>query len=481
MNINLVYDFESVNGYMCNSIDPLFYKKLYTNSFKCTKYVIDSIGSIDDMEFHSNEFNLNYFDNNISISSLTESILNQKDIFVYPLASNGKNHFSFGVDSNYKNSSIIDLISEKAKYLLKNYKNFKVLIYVGLEHEMPIEYFKQIYITLQNNNINPNKIWIVSNNFKNKDNNIKFLQKFGMSIDIQLNFLVFYEQLKTKGNEVIDNINNNLLLSDKDEIKIKSNKCLMLNRRLHWHRKMFLSLLQDDGLLDNNLISFNFDFENTKFTKFETGILNDNYLKVDMFFSKDDFNINVLSNSLKNKILNGYSKLKKIKKQVLDVSDLSLIDGRRLELDNVELYKNSYFSIVSETEFFENWNNYTTEKILKPIQQLHPFILVGRPHSLKYLKLYGFKTFSDFWDESYDDEFINPKRMEMIYSLFVKLNNKSDDEWVILLKSIKDILIYNRNVLKQYAGINNDTLIRDNFKKYLSNEHHNENPKLLQT
>ena len=46
-------------------------------------------------------------------------------------------------------------------------------------------------------------------------------------------------------------------------------------------------------------------------------------------------------------------------------------------------------------------NSRTTEKILKPIQQYHPFILLGM-YGLQNLRNLGFKTFDSVWDESYD-------------------------------------------------------------------------------
>jgi hypothetical protein len=65
-------------------------------------------------------------------------------------------------------------------------------------------------------------------------------------------------------------------------------------------------------------------------------------------------------------------------------------------------YQTSLISVVTETNF-ENNDIFNTEKIFKPMVHRHPFILVGPYKTLKYLKDMGYKTFSDFWDESYDD------------------------------------------------------------------------------
>jgi hypothetical protein len=65
-------------------------------------------------------------------------------------------------------------------------------------------------------------------------------------------------------------------------------------------------------------------------------------------------------------------------------------------------YQTSLISVVTETNF-ENNDIFNTEKIFKPMVHRHPFILVGPYKTLEYLKEMGYKTFSDFWDESYDD------------------------------------------------------------------------------
>jgi hypothetical protein len=58
--------------------------------------------------------------------------------------------------------------------------------------------------------------------------------------------------------------------------------------------------------------------------------------------------------------------------------------------------------------------HHLTEKTFKPIAMGMPFVIVGTQGSLKYLRSYGFKTFGDLWDESYDDEPDDSKRIEKI-------------------------------------------------------------------
>jgi len=56
---------------------------------------------------------------------------------------------------------------------------------------------------------------------------------------------------------------------------------------------------------------------------------------------------------------------------------------------------------VLET-LFDDTRWHLTEKSLRPIACGKPFILAATPGSLQYLQSYGFETFSDLIDESYD-------------------------------------------------------------------------------
>ena len=61
----------------------------------------------------------------------------------------------------------------------------------------------------------------------------------------------------------------------------------------------------------------------------------------------------------------------------------------------------SLWHVVTETVFYYN-KLHLTEKIFKPIVSKQPFMLLGAPGNLEYLRSYGFKTFDGIIDESYD-------------------------------------------------------------------------------
>jgi hypothetical protein len=75
--------------------------------------------------------------------------------------------------------------------------------------------------------------------------------------------------------------------------------------------------------------------------------------------------------------------------------------------------QSALWHVVSETVFYYN-KKHLTEKIFKPIVNKRPFLLVGARGNLAYLKSYGFKTFDNWIDESYDLEVDPSRRLEMI-------------------------------------------------------------------
>lgn len=100
------------------------------------------------------------------------------------------------------------------------------------------------------------------------------------------------------------------------------------------------------------------------------------------------------------------------------------------------------WNVVTETNFYDD-KLHLTEKIFKPIVTRRPFILVSAPGNLAYLKSYGFKTFSDYIDESYDDEQDPDRRIEMIVNELEKLCQMPHKELMTMFEKMKDVLEFN--------------------------------------
>lgn len=125
---------------------------------------------------------------------------------------------------------------------------------------------------------------------------------------------------------------------------------------------------------------------------------------------------------------------------------------------DVFLYNTSYFSLVAETVFAENkgltddifYDCYDfSEKLFRPIKFKHPFILAARPHSLKVLREYGYKTFHPYINENYDTIENDEDRLLAIVEEVKRLSAFTNDQWLTWQKNIKDVVEHNFHVLNK--------------------------------
>lgn len=152
--------------------------------------------------------------------------------------------------------------------------------------------------------------------------------------------------------------------------------------------------------------------------------------------------------SLLQKFLDNKDKIFSIPELYLDQKDLT-INRANLLLSTEQLYRDTYFSVVSETNFFysEEPAVFLTEKIFKPIAHKHPFIVISRPKTLSLLKDLGYKTFENIIDESYDNENDDVTRMMMVLEETKRLCYLSDNELETFLEKARTICNYNYQVL----------------------------------
>lgn len=213
-----------------------------------------------------------------------------------------------------------------------------------------------------------------------------------------------------------------------DHTKPKLKKFLNLNRRTHIdrvHRFLFVGLVETRGLLDKGYVSFQNDIAWSDVWYHFNDLIPDDH--------KDH--------------------LESLGSLFVDTTDLSVNYNYPTE-STIPFYESSYFSVVSETYFFNNNDNrFFSEKTFKPIMHKHPFLLISSPNMLELLKEIGYKTFSPFFDESYDSELDPYKRMTLIVNEVERLCNLSDDEWVELSKQLNDICEYNYKVFMDKKDI----------------------------
>jgi hypothetical protein len=120
--------------------------------------------------------------------------------------------------------------------------------------------------------------------------------------------------------------------------------------------------------------------------------------------------------------------------------------GRDMTLSQIvpiQIYNQTAYSVVAETNFSSEFNFYT-EKIVKPIIAQRLFIVIAGRSYLKNLRNMGFKTFDGIIDESYDDIPYEQDRWSRAMEQ-VKWLSTQDQESI--LKEIYPIVSHNHDVM----------------------------------
>jgi len=229
--------------------------------------------------------------------------------------------------------------------------------------------------------------------------------------------------------------NNSSLLNNYKPLEKKQyqKSFINFNRRWRTHRPLFVSLLHCYGLINKGFVSLG-----------ETGEVS--YIWNDVFFRM----LQVVDDDIKNILLAHKAEITNIPNLYVDTDDLSinLSSLNDNPTTTTKLYEDSYFSVVSETCFFDGVGRFLTEKTFKPIVYQHPFILIAPAKSLEFLRKMGYKTFNPFIDESYDNVENDIERMKLVLKETERLSMLSESELYNFIDQIKPITTHNLTVLK---------------------------------
>ena len=126
-------------------------------------------------------------------------------------------------------------------------------------------------------------------------------------------------------------------------------------------------------------------------------------------------------------------------------------------------YYDSFVNIISETFFYQGTHDdmhptekpiFLTEKTDKCFTAAQPFIVFSIPNYLKHLKELGFKTFSNWWDESYDNELDDTIRLHKIQEILLEISKWDNYKCMEVLYEMQDTLEWNQRINSEYELIN---------------------------
>jgi hypothetical protein len=113
-------------------------------------------------------------------------------------------------------------------------------------------------------------------------------------------------------------------------------------------------------------------------------------------------------------------------------------------LGNFAEAADSLVYVPTETVYFGR-RTHITEKTFKAIALEMPFVLVAPAGSLAYLREYGFQTFDSVFDESYDLETNDLRRIEQVTALLKSLDQMSVKQRHEIHRACLPIVEYNYN------------------------------------
>ena len=441
--INFVFDFKLPNGflpfgYSKHTLGYNIFKKfeieekeqftLYNSSIETPNNFICKFGS------PCTTYLLEHTKNTKAICIGDISYVKEDELYIIVLESQPLNNmFQYYSRHDFK---IENLLSPKLIELFKKNSNFKLVFMDMREGAYPhtIEFLEKINDFLIRNSIEEkNKVLVSSNNnfIKNLKKSELFKQFNNKIILDKNNYLIltagrFIGQLLSSNNLISEN-NYDFSIQQELHFENREKYFLMYNRNSERiHRVYFVNKLYENNLLNKGVISF---FENPYLDSFIENSKIYEELKL------DETDIDDIRKNYKN-----FTPMYIDNPNAEEVADYHNFLSRKNE------YENTYFTIVSETNAESDYC-FITEKTVKPIMNLHPFVVLGNPHTLKVLKSYGLKTFDRWWDESYDDEFDFKKRSEMVLNIVNDLCSKTKEEWNELLKEMSDTLQFNKKQL----------------------------------
>jgi len=218
------------------------------------------------------------------------------------------------------------------------------------------------------------------------------------------------------------------------QIKHYEKKYLNFNRRWRLHRPTMVALLYCHNILKQGYVSLGDSDMSDQWKDYWWYIISE---------AKAHPKVHRLLSQNEKEICN-------LPRLYIDTEDL-VTNRAWLDNDTDWLYNDTYFSLVSETMYFQDRKHdggrYLTEKVFKAITCEHPFVLVSNPKSLPLLHMLGYKTFSPWIDESYDEEMDDYERMLKICKEVKRLCNLKPVDLKKFLINCKHIVNHNIEVL----------------------------------
>lgn len=233
-------------------------------------------------------------------------------------------------------------------------------------------------------------------------------------------------------------LNSHLLLSGMQQPaqigKSPSKKFLCFNHRPHMHRAALFLIMYRDNMFHDSYIS-----------------LNDSLLKPHLAKKNSMSELSYWMGVPEEEVI---SLIETVEPQLpfrLDLNnEKDIANGGDPGLFfwhfDAKLHEDAAVYLVTESEMDQSMQRFT-EKTVKGLAAMNPFIVFGNQGTLASLKEWGFQTFAPFIDESYDEIEDNVLRFQKAYAEVRRLNALPMNELLSQRERIYPVLEHNRRQL----------------------------------
>jgi hypothetical protein len=253
--------------------------------------------------------------------------------------------------------------------------------------------------------------------------------------------------------------------------KIEKAYCA-LSRQSRPYRTFFMSKLMNENLFDHGLIGYNnIPFHNKILTtedqpKIKLSTLNDDIDYEFSFLEIPKHSQRLILKNKKNKII--YSSFRQQYTQYKNFHENIDLNNKAqsCELNNENPISRSFLYVGLETHC-QLFKPHVSRISLRGIVERRPFVIFGCTGTLKFMQNHGFKTFNEFWDESYDCIDNVEDRVDNIINVIKKLSSLSLSDLKDLYCEMQPIIDYNHDFYHNEFAAQEKKHLQDSILKNL--------------
>ena len=353
--------------------------------------------------------------------------------------------------------------------IIDDSENDKCLLVISsiAEGNVTEETLRDIHLLLDTHKISPKNVLLIQSNYNLQKQYDEMCELY--DIDEKIDILIIQHKLESSVESYVQILNGEWegwessflkepTINSWEDVKKILDKprdyyYLSYNKTLRPDRVALLSLLLKDNLIEKGLVS----------------VGSEKYGSTGKQTWPDEFNF--IEDNLR-EIKEWSSELKKLQPISPDgeptVEELAKLTNKELNTCGYtygDQFRRVYFMVVTE-DILDAESMFFSQTTYKPIVSLSPFIMFGSPYMMKNLReVQGFKTFSPWIDESYDEEENHEKRLYMISEEVKRLCNTPKEKMNEWYYEMKDILIYNQNHLLNFKLTDYDKIYDLVYKK----------------